>query len=99
MRAAEAQTSMRKLSSEPLLLAYTTHGGILMARPQGYKTFSRSTQLSIKFQQLIKTKYRQIKKWLALSPSDVVFIILIIVKTPTIVGVLTFITRINFVLS
>ena len=39
------------------------------------------------------------KKFLALSLSDVVFIILINVKMPTIVGILTFISRVNFVLS
>ena len=38
-------------------------------------------------------------RFLALSLSDVVFIMLIIVKMPTIVGILTFIIRINFVLS
>ena len=37
------------------------------------------------------------KKFLALSPSDVVFIILINVKMPTIVGIVTFMSRINFV--
>ena len=42
-----------------------------------------------------KTKIRQIKKFLALiSLSDVVFIMLINVKMPTIVDILTFITRI-----
>ena len=46
-----------------------------------------------------KTKNRQIKKFLALSLSDVVFIMLINVKIPTIVGILTFMSRINFVLS
>ena len=46
-----------------------------------------------------KLKYRQIKKFLALSLSDVVFIMLISVKMPTIVGILTFMSRINFVLS
>ena len=39
------------------------------------------------------------KKFLALSFSDVVFIMLINVKMPTIVGILTFMSRINFVLS
>ena len=53
-------------------------------RPRGYKTFLCSTQLSTKFQQLIKLKYQQIKKFLALSLSDVVFLILINVKMPTI---------------
>ena len=36
---------------------------------------------------------------LALSLSDVVFILLINVKLPTIVGILTFMSRINFVHS
>ena len=63
------------------------------------KLFSCSTQLSTKFQLLIKLKYRQIKKFLALSLSDVVSILLINVKMPTIVGILTFMSRMNFMLS
>ena len=47
----------------------------------------------------ISTADKQIKKFLALSLSDVVFIMLIIVKMPAIVGILTFMSRINFVLS
>ena len=44
-------------------------------------------------------KYCKVKKFLALSLSDVVFIILInYVKMPF-VGILTFMSRINFVLS
>ena len=39
------------------------------------------------------------KKFLALSLSDAVFIMLIHVKMPTIVCILTFMSRINFVLS
>ena len=46
-----------------------------------------------------KLKYRQIKKFLALSLSDFLFTMLINVKMPTIVGILTFISRINFILS
>ena len=46
-----------------------------------------------------KLNYQQIKKSLASSLSDVVFIMLINVKMPTIVGILTFMSRINFVLS
>ena len=38
-------------------------------------------------------------KFLALNFSDAVFILLINVKMPTIVGILTFMSRINFVLS
>ena len=37
--------------------------------------------------------------FLVLKLSDVVFILLINVKMPTIVGILTFISRINFMLS
>ena len=39
------------------------------------------------------------KKFLALSLSDVVFIMLVNVKMPTIVDILTFMSRINFELS
>ena len=46
-----------------------------------------------------KLKYRQMKKFLALSLSDIVFIILINVKMPTVVGILTFMSRINFVVN
>ena len=44
-------------------------------------------------------KYRQMEKLIALSLSDDVFILLIHVKMPTIVGILTFMSRINFALS
>ena len=44
-------------------------------------------------------KYQQLKKFLALSLSDVVFIMLTNVTMSTIVGILTFMTRIKFVLS
>ena len=47
----------------------------------------------MKFQLLIKTKV------LTKSLSDVVFIMLIHVKMPTIVGILTFISMLNFVLG
>ena len=46
-----------------------------------------------------KLEYRQIKKFLDLSLSDVVFIMLINVKMPKIVGILTFMSRINFMVS
>ena len=63
----------------------------LLSLPRGYKTFfSCSTQLSTKFQLLIKLKYRQMM-FLALSLSDVVFIMLINVK----IGISTFMSRIN----
>ena len=63
------------------------------------KVMSCSTQLSMKFQLLIKTKLLENKDFLALEYSDVVFILLINVKMPTIVGILTFISRINFMHS
>ena len=46
-----------------------------------------------------KLKYRQIKKCLALSLSDVELIMLINVKMPTIFGILAVMSRIKFVLS
>ena len=46
-----------------------------------------------------KLKHRQMKKFLALGLSDVVFIILTDVKMPIIVDILTNMSRINFVLS
>ena len=52
-----------------------------------------------KFQLLIKTKIPTIKEVLALSLADVVFIMLINVEMPTIVGILIFLSRINFLLS
>ena len=67
--------------------------------PRGYKTFSCSTHLSTKFQLLIKIKYRQIKKFLALSLTDVAFILLINVKVPTIVGMLTLMSMMENVLN
>ena len=70
-----------------------------MTRPEVINLFSCSTQLSTKFQLLIKLKYLKIKKFLALCLSDVVFIMLTNVKMPTIVGILTFMSRINFELS
>ena len=59
-----------------------------------------SNQLSIQFQLLhvIKTlKCCKIKTCHAFKLSEVVFIILINVKMPTIVGILTFISMINFI--
>ena len=63
---------------------------------RGYKTFFMLSSSEHKFHLLIKTK---MPKFLALSLSDVVFIILINVKMRTIVGILTFMSRINFLLS
>ena len=48
---------------------------------------------------VIKLYYRQVKKFVALSLSDIVFIMLINVKMPTIFCISTFISRINIVLS
>ena len=79
---------------KPILPHNNIHPGL-----EVIKLFSSSTQLSTKFQLLIKTKILTKKKFVALSLSDVVFIMLINVKMPTIVGILTFMSRINFVLS
>ena len=55
--------------------------------------------MSTKFQLLIRTKIPTNKEVFALGLADVAFIMLIIVKMPTIVGILTFMSRINFMLS
>ena len=52
------------------------------------------------FQQLITTKMlKKFLKNLAVKLPDIVFIMLIIVKMPTMVGILKFISIINFMLS
>ena len=97
------------IKSFPYNLQNKTHKNILLAwrlpylcnnltgtpGPEVIKHCSCSTQLSTKLQLLIKTKIPKIKKLLAFSLSDVVFIMLIIVKMPTIVGILTIMSKIN----
>ena len=63
------------------------------------KLFWCSTQLSMKFQLLIKAKMLKKMLFLAVKLLVSVFNLLINVKMPTIVGILTLISRINFVLS
>ena len=46
-----------------------------------------------------KTKIKQIKNFLALTLSDVIFIMLVNVKMLSIVDIKTFMTRINFARS
>ena len=69
-------------------------------RPGGYETVfklnSADHEISTAHKKL---KYSQMKKFLALSLSDIVFIVLANVKMPTMFGILTFVSRINFVLS
>ena len=50
---------------------------VVFSRPRDYKLFSCASQLSTKFQLLIKLKYRQIKRCLGLSLSDFVYIMVI----------------------
>ena len=57
----------------------------------------KSTEHDINCSSILK--YRQIRKFLDLSLSDVVFIMLINVKMPIIIGILTFMNRINLLLS
>ena len=66
--------------------------------PEVIKLFSCSTQLSTKFQLLINLKYRQIKKFLGKSFRHCIYHANKC-KMPTTVGILTFMSRINFVLS
>ena len=67
----------------------------LIPGPGGYKLFSCSE--SMKIQLRTKTKISTNKE-VSCFRSDFVFIMLINVKMPTIVGILTFMSRINFML-
>ena len=67
--------------------------------PEVLKLIPCSTQLSMQFQLLIKTKLLKNKAFIAFELSDVVFIMLTNVKMPKIVGILTLISMINFMLS
>ena len=67
--------------------------------PEAIILISCSTQLSMKFQLLIKTKIPTNEEVSCFKSISSVFVILINVKMPTIVGILTFMSRINFVLS
>ena len=67
--------------------------------PKVIKLFTCSTEPSKKFQLLIKTKILRVTSFQWFKHSEVVFIMLTNVKMPTIVGILTFMSRINFVLS
>ena len=53
----------------------------------------------MKFQLLIKTKHAENQTFLAFNLTNVVFIMLVNVKMPTIVGILTFMSMINVMLS
>ena len=53
----------------------------------------------MKFQLLIRTKMLKILSLPAFNLFDVVFIMLINVKMPTIVGILNFMSMINFAIS
>ena len=68
--------------------------------PRGYKNYFmlNSTEQEISTAHN-KLKYQQIIKYLALSLSDDVFIMQINVKMPRFVGILTIMSRVNFVLS
>ena len=72
---------------------------VVFSGPEVIKLFSCSTQLITQFQLLIKTQIPINKEVFALSLSGVVFIMLINVKMSIIVGILTFMCRINFKLG
>ena len=67
--------------------------------PEVIKLFSCSTQLSTKLQLLIKTKILTNEKVYFFKSLRCCFYHAINVKMPTILGILTFMSRINFVLS
>ena len=67
--------------------------------PEGITLFSCSTQLSTKFQLLMKTKIPANEEVCCFEFLRCCIIMLINDKMPIIVGILTFMSRINFVLS
>ena len=71
----------------------------LYLAPKVIKLFSCSTQLCTKFQLLIKTKIRTNEEVSYLKSLRCCIYHAKNVKMPTIVGILTFMSRINFVLS
>ena len=69
-------------------------------RPRGYKTFFMLNSTDHEISTAHKTKIRTNEdSSCSSSLSDLVFIMLINVKMPTIVGILTFMSKINFVHS
>ena len=70
-----------------------------MPGPEVIKLFSCSTQLSMKFEMLISLKISRNSDFLGSDKPRMLFFPLINVKMPTIVGILTFMSRKNFVLS
>ena len=93
--------SLKNYTSFVLFISFNSCGHYLTELPgsEAIKLFSCSSHLSIGFQLLIKTKLQKGKAFLAFKLSDVVFIKLINVKMPTIVGILTFMSMINLMLS
>ena len=69
------------------------HEHCIHSRPRGY-TKSYSTQLNIKFQMLISINiYTKEISLLGLNKPRMLFLMLINVKLPTVVGILTFMSR------
>ena len=88
-----------------IFVAFVLQNNVSMTRkspkpgPKVIIFFSCSIQLCIKFQLIIKTKTLKKIIFLAFKLSYDVFILRINVKMPTIVGIITFMSRINFVLN
>ena len=75
-------------------------GREIKIRPRGYKTFFILN--SVEHEILNAQKYENIKKFSIFSDSDklrMLFFLLITVKMPTIVGILIFMSRKNFMLN
>ena len=88
------------VDSYSLFLDSWYHGLIVaFPGPEVIKLFSCSTQLSMNFQWLITTKMLKNRSNVCFTTHMFVFILLINVKMPTLVGILTFISKINFVPS
>ena len=76
------------------------HKTVIRAGPEVIQLFfTRSTQLSMKVQTLISTIISSNSPFSGSGEPRMLFILLINVKMPTIVGILTLMSRKNFMLS
>ena len=81
------------------VLFFWAHKTHVITGPEVIKTFILLNSTDHEILIVHKTKIPTNKKVSCFSLSDVAFIMLLNVKMPTIVGILTFMSRINFVLS
>ena len=71
----------------------------MLVKPQGYKTFSMFNSTEHEYSNAHRSKMLKNKDSSCFQLSAIVLIMVIYVKMPTIVGTLTFVSMIDFMLS